>query len=63
MAHETAPLDPEPRAASVQAVEDCTLLRLEGETLYELMLVSKELTRGIIRVLCDYARTNLALKT
>ncbi|MFP6806290.1 MAG: cyclic nucleotide-binding domain-containing protein [Pseudomonadales bacterium] len=55
-----AALDPEPRAASVQAIEDCTLLRLEGESLYELMAGSKEVTRGIVRVLCDYARQNLA---
>lgn len=57
---ELAALDPEPRAASVEALEDCTLLRLEGETLYELMMLNKELTRGIVHVLCDYARTNLS---
>ena len=57
---ELAALDPEPRAASVQAVEDCHLLKLEGEPLYELMSGNKEVTRGIIHVLCDYARTNLA---
>ena len=55
-----AALDPEPRAASVEAIEDCTLLRLEGESLYELMAASKEVTRGIVRVLCGYARQNLA---
>jgi len=58
---ELAALDPEPRAASVEAIEDCTLLKLEGETLYELMMVNKELTRGIVHVLCGYARTNLSL--
>jgi CRP-like cAMP-binding protein len=58
---ELAALDPEPRAASVEALEDCTLLKLDGETLYELMMVNKELTRGIVHVLCDYARTNLSL--
>ncbi len=56
-----AALDPEPRAASVQAMEDCTVLRLEGESLYELMAGNKEVTRGIVHVLCDYARQNLAL--
>lgn len=55
-----AALDPEPRAASVQAVEDCTLLCLDGESLYELMAGNQEVTRGIIHVLCDYARQNLA---
>ena len=58
---ELAALDPEPRAASVEAVEDCTLLRLDGESLYELMSGNKEVTRGIVHVLCDYARRNLAL--
>ena len=57
---ELAALDPEPRAASVQAIEDCTLLRLEGEALYDLMSGNKEVTRGIVHVLCDYARQNLA---
>jgi CRP/FNR family transcriptional regulator, cyclic AMP receptor protein len=57
---ELSALDPEPRVASVQAVEDCTLLCLEGESLYELMAGNKDVTRGIVRVLCDYARQNLA---
>lgn len=55
-----AALDPEPRSASVQAIEECTLLKLEGESLYELMAGNKEVTRGIIHVLCDYVRQNLA---
>lgn len=54
-----AALDPEPRAATVEAIEDCTLLRLEGESLYELMAGNKEVARGIVHVLCDYARQNL----
>lgn len=58
---ELAALDPEPRAASVEALEPCTLLRLEGESLYDLMTGNKEVTRGIVHVLCDYARRNLAL--
>jgi len=57
---ELAALDPEPRAASVQALEDCTLLRLDGESLYDLMSGNKEVTRGIVHVLCDYTRQNLA---
>ena len=51
---ELAALDPEPRAASVEALEDCTLLRLDGESLYDLMSGNKEVTRGIVKVLCDY---------
>mgnify|MGYP001579473431 CR=1 FL=1 len=58
---ELAALDPEPRSVSVSAVEDCTLLRLEGESLYDLMIGNKEVTRGIIHVLCEYTRNNLAL--
>ena len=57
---ELSALDPEPRAASVQAIEDCTLLRIEGEALYDLMSGNKDVTRGIIAVLCDYTRQNLA---
>lgn len=57
---ELAALDPEPRVASVQALEDCTLLRLDGESLYDLMSGNKEVTRGIVHVLCDYTRQNLA---
>ena len=57
---ELTALDPEPRAASVQAIEDCTLLRLDGESLYDLMSGNKEVTRGIVHVLCDYTRQNLA---
>ena len=57
---ELAALDPEPRAASAEAIEDCTLLCVDGESLYELMSGNKEVTRGIIHVLCDYARENLA---
>ncbi len=57
---ELAALDPEPRAASVKAIEDCTLLRLDGESLYDLMSGNKEVTRGIVHVLCDYTRQNLA---
>ena len=56
---ELAALDPEPRAASVQAIEDCTLLRIDGESLYDLMSGNKELTKGIVQVLCDYTRQNL----
>jgi len=58
---ELAALDPEPRAVDVEAVEDCTLLRLDGESLYELMAGNKDVTRGIVQVLCDYTRSNLAL--
>jgi CRP-like cAMP-binding protein len=57
---ELSALDPEPRAVTVKAKEDCTLLRLDGESLYDLMSGNKEVTRGIVHVLCDYTRQNLA---
>jgi len=57
---ELAALDPEPWAASAEALDDCTLLRVDGESLYELMSGHKDVTRGIIHVLCDYTRENLA---
>ena len=60
---ELAALDPEPRAASVQALKDCSLLRIDGESLYDLMSGNKELTKGIVHVLCDYARQNLTRTT
>ena len=58
---ELSALDPEPRAASVEALEDCTLLKLEGDGLYDLMAENRDVTRAIVRVLCHYARTNLSL--
>ena len=57
---ELAALDPEPRAASVQALEDCTLLRLGGESFYDLESGNKQMTLGIARVLCGYPRQSLA---
>ena len=60
---ELAALDAEPRAATVQALIDCTLLRLDGESLYDLMAGNKEVTRGIVHVLCDYTRQNLSRVT
>jgi CRP/FNR family cyclic AMP-dependent transcriptional regulator len=58
---ELTALDPEPRAANVKALEDCVLQRLDGESLYELISGNKEVTRGIIQVLCEYTRQHLAL--
>lgn len=60
---ELAALDPEPKTANVEAAEDCALLRLGGESLYELMSSNKEVTWGITQVLCGYTRNNLALAT
>lgn len=53
---EMAALDPEPRSATVTAVEDTHLLRLDREPLYALMSHRPEVTRGIIHVLSDRLR-------
>jgi CRP-like cAMP-binding protein len=48
---EMAVLDVEPRMASVTAVAETLLLRLDQETLYEVMADHSEVGRGIIHVL------------
>lgn len=53
---ELAVLDPEPRSASVTAVTDTRLFRLDQEDFYELMSDRIEVVRGIIRVLCQRLR-------
>jgi len=53
---EMAALDPEPRSATVAALEDTRLFRLEQEALYDLMAEHIEVARGIIRVLCRRIR-------
>lgn len=56
---ELAALDPEPRAASITAMEDCHLFKLEEGPLYDLMAEHVEVVRGIIRVLCRRMRNML----
>ena len=53
---EWAALDPEPRAASVTALEDCTLFKLEHDALYDLMSFDIEIVRGILHILCQNLR-------
>jgi len=53
---EMALLDPEARVASVTAVEDTRLLRLDQEPFFELMQDRIEVARGIIQVLTRYLR-------
>ena len=55
---ELAALDPQPRSASVTAVEDTLLFRLDERVLYEMMAENQALTRGIIQMLCRRLRTN-----
>ena len=56
---EMALLDPEPRVASVTAMEDTQLFRLLREPFYELMADHPEVARGIIRVLTGYVRARV----
>jgi hypothetical protein len=54
---ELALLDPEPRSASVTAEEDTTLLKLDWEVFYDLMVDNVEIARGAIATLCRRIRT------
>ena len=56
---EMALLDPEPRSASVTAVEDSHLFRLDQIPFYDLMADRSEVARGIIRVLTSRLRGRL----
>lgn len=56
---EMAVLDPEPRSASVTAEEDTRLLRLDQDSLYELMAGQTEVVRGIIRILSQRLRARV----
>jgi CRP-like cAMP-binding protein len=56
---EMAALDPEPRSATVTAVEDTILLRLGQADLYELMNRRTGVSRGIIQILCQRLRARM----
>jgi len=56
---EMALLDPEPRVASVTAVEDTRMLRLDQEPFFELMEDRIEVARGIIKVLSRRLRARV----
>lgn len=53
---EMAALDPEPRMASVSAIESTTLLRMDNESLNELMSEHREVALGIVRMFCRRLR-------
>jgi CRP/FNR family transcriptional regulator, cyclic AMP receptor protein len=53
---ELALLDPEPRSASIAAITDTRLLRIDRETFTELMAGNMSIVRGILHVLCDRLR-------
>ncbi len=56
---ELAVLDPEPRSASITAITDSHLLRLDREAFLELMAGNMEVVRGVLAVLCDRIREKL----
>jgi CRP-like cAMP-binding protein len=53
---ELALLDPEPRVASIAALEDTRLFRLDREAFSELMAGNIEIVRGVLSVLCERLR-------
>lgn len=57
---EMALLDPEPRMASVSALEPARLLRLKQEPFRELIHQQPEVALGVIRVLARYLRARAA---
>jgi hypothetical protein len=60
---ELAVLDPEPRSASITALADSHLLRLDREAFLELMAGNMEVVRGVLAVLCDRIREKLVEAT
>jgi CRP-like cAMP-binding protein len=60
---ELALLDPEPRVASVAAVTDTRLFRLDREGFAELMAGNIEIVRGVLHVLCERLRRQSASAT
>ncbi len=53
---ELAALDPEPRSASITALRDSQLFRLEQGPLYDLMAEHVDVVKGIMHVLCNRMR-------
>lgn len=59
---ELAALDPEPRSATVEAIEETVLLSLRNDYLQDLMTSSVEISRGIVRMLCRRVRTSISAR-
>lgn len=53
---EMAALDPEARSASVTAVQDTRLFRLEAQPFHQLLSRSPEIALGLIHILCQRLR-------
>lgn len=54
---ELAALSPEPRMASVTAIDETHLFRIDYETLQDLISENPDLAQGIIQVLCNRIRS------
>lgn len=57
---EMAALDPEPRSASVTALEDTRLFQLRQHDLHEIMMRSPQIADGIIHILCERVRARVS---
>lgn len=57
---ELAVLDPEPRVASVSALQDTHLFRIDKDAFDEVMVDRPEIAIGIIRALCQRVRMTTA---
>ncbi len=53
---ELALLDPAPRGATVRALTDVTLLRIDAASFYEIMQAKQEIARAVMRVLARRLR-------
>lgn len=56
---EMAALDPEPRSATVTALEDTRLLCLSQQALYQMMQQYPSVTRGVIRIIAQRLRARM----
>ena len=52
-------LDPAPRSASITAIEDSDLFRIEKDAFDVVMADNPEITQGVVRVLCRRLRTKI----
>ncbi|MCP4290166.1 MAG: cyclic nucleotide-binding domain-containing protein [Gammaproteobacteria bacterium] len=57
---ELAVLDPEPRVASVTAIEETQLFRIDRDAFSELIADRPEIAQGVIRALCQRVRMTTA---
>lgn len=60
MVGELAALDPEPRSASVSAIDPSTLYQIEQSTLHSLMAEHPEIVQGIVKELARRLRVTTA---